>query len=136
AVASAVLLASAVPVALAYTGIRRGYQGWLRVGLLAGIVLALVYLGLMAFYFDGLDFNWAANAYASLFWGIVWFHGVHVVAALLVAAGVLYHAFRGYFHAERADGVMMATYFWVFVVVAWVPSFLTVFVAPHLLQME
>lgn len=128
-----VLAISSLPVWWADSGIRKGDVGRLKLGLGIGFVLGVVFLVLKYIEYSGNDYNWSTNAYGSIVWAITGFHSAHVVILLIKTLVVLTLAFRGYFSAERNIGVQVNGLYWHFVVIAWVPLFATLYLAPRFL---
>lgn len=126
-----VLLASAVPVAWADRGIRRGDQRAVRAGKLGGQALLVVFLVLKVVEYGGYDYTWSTNAYGSIVWTITGFHVAHVTVALLKSAVVLTLAWRGYFSERRYLGVQANALYWYFVVLVWIPIYATVYLSPR-----
>lgn len=129
-----VLLASSIPIFIADQGIRKGNQTRLRFGLIAGAVLAIVFLTLKYIEYSSLDYDWTSNAYGSIVWTITGFHSAHVISLLLKTIVVVILAFKGYFTAERNIGVQVNGIYWHFVVVVWIPLFITLYLLPYLLD--
>jgi heme/copper-type cytochrome/quinol oxidase subunit 3 len=133
-VMSAILLSSSIPVHLADRGIRRGRQGILRAGLLAGFVLGAVFLA-MQFgieYPEKLkEFTPRTNAYGSLFFTITGFHAAHVTVGLLISARTQVRALAGAFDERRHTGVVVFAMYWHFVDVVWVFVLATIYLSPH-----
>lgn len=134
-VMSAILLSTTIPVHLAETGIKKGRQGRLKVGLALGFVLGAVFLGLTF----GIEwpeklreFGPTTNAYGSLYFTITGFHAAHVLVGLAFNAWTQVRAWRGAFSAERHLTVQNFAMYWHFVDVVWVFVFLTIYLSPHL----
>ena len=128
-----VLLASAVPVAWADRGIRRGDQFAVRAGKLAGQALLLVFLVLKAVEYSGYDYTWTTNAYGSIVWTLTGFHVAHVTVAILKSVVVLTLAWQGYFSERRYLGVQANAFYWYFVVLIWLPIYVTLYLSPRIL---
>lgn len=132
---TAILWSSSLPVHLADRGIKRGSQGWLRGGLLAGFLLGATFLSLQVFveYPETLAaFTPQTNVYGSLFFVITGFHGFHVLVGLLFSAWVQARAWAGAFTSHRHVSVQTFALYWHFVDVVWLFVLLTVYVSPHL----
>lgn len=128
-----ILVLSSIPIYLADKGIRKGNQTRLRYGLAASFLMGAAFLALKYVEYSGLDYNWATNAYGSIQWTIVGFHSAHVLALLLktLVVGVL--AFQGYFNERRNAAVQANGIYWHFVVLIWIPLYLTLYVSPYLI---
>jgi len=127
------LFASSIPIHLADSGIRKGNQRRLKIGLVVGFLMGAIFLVLKAVEYSGLDYNWANNAYTSVVWTITGFHSLHVLALLLKTAVMIVLAFQNYFNEERHSGVGANGLYWHFVVAAWVPLFFTLYLSPRLI---
>jgi cytochrome c oxidase subunit 3 len=131
AVSNTVLLfASAASVFLATRAIRREDPIGLRLHLSFSIVLGLTFLAiqiresmrlLKIVPMDG-------NLFGSVFYTYVGLHGVHVLGGLIFLGVVLWNALRGKYHRYRATPVLLASYYWYFVVLVWVFIFLGLYV--------
>lgn len=135
AIMTVILWSSSIPVHLADRGIRRGSQGWLRGGLLAGFLLGAVFLTLQVVieYPETLkEFTPQTNVYGSLFFVITGFHGFHVLVGLLFSAWTQARALTGAFTADRHVTVQTFALYWHFVDVVWLFVLLTVYLSPHL----
>lgn len=128
-----ILLLSSLPVWWADSGIRKGDQRRLKIGLAAGFVLGVAFLALKYIEYSTKDYTWSTNAYGSIVWTITGFHSAHVVVLLIKTLVVETLAFRGYFSERRNIGVQVNGLYWHFVVLAWVPLFTTLYLSPRFL---
>jgi cytochrome c oxidase subunit I len=125
-VMTAVLLASVVPVVLAARAARAGRAGAAR-GLLAlALVVQLGYLAvqILLVRHDLLDFSPRGHAYGSMYFGMIALHHAHVVAGVLLSAGLL-AKLAGGLTAYRVTGLRAAAWYWAFVAAIAVPVVLT-----------
>jgi cytochrome c oxidase subunit I+III len=123
---TAVLLASAVPVALSAQAARAGRASLAR-GLLAlSIVVQLGYLAVQAVLYrqDFLDFRPTGGAYGSTYFLMVALHHAHVVAGVLLSLALLWKLSRG-LTTYRVTGLRAAAWYWCFVSAIAVPVVLT-----------
>ena len=67
----------------------------------------------------GRGLNLTANTFASAFFTMTGFHGLHVLGGLILLALVLYRASRGQFSSRHHVGVAAVTLYWHFVDVVW-----------------
>lgn len=126
------LLTSSVFVHLADSGIRKGNQKRLRIGLGLAIPLALAFLTIKVVEYSGVEYRWDSHVYGSIVWTLTGFHTVHVLALLLKTLVVEYLALRGYFNRERNLGVEVNGIYWHFVVAVWVPIYFVLYIVPRL----
>lgn len=112
-------------------GNRGGFIGWLGFT----IALGAVFMGGQAFeyrelYRHGVDVT--ANLFASSFYLVTGFHGLHVIGGLIAMGIVLGLAMTGDFR-ERRSPLMAIGLYWHFVDIVWVAVLATVYVLPRIL---
>jgi heme/copper-type cytochrome/quinol oxidase subunit 3 len=126
------LLTSSLTVLLALGAARVGRaaaaRGWLALsvlfggGFLAG--QALEYRRLLQ---EAPSMGLSSDLYASTFYAITGFHGLHVLVGLLILLGL---AARGRRAPLRPSTLEVAALFWHFVDFAWVPIFTFIYLLP------
>lgn len=126
-----VLLASSVSVFWASSGIKKGHQRRLKIGLGAAVLLETVFFVIKMMMSGGLGFGLSDHAYGSIFLTISRLHTGHVLAAILMGAVVEVLALRGYFNQERRLGVEVVNIYFQFVAIVWLPVLLVLFLLPH-----
>jgi heme/copper-type cytochrome/quinol oxidase subunit 3 len=132
---TAVLWASSVPVHLAESGIKRGRQMQLRIGLALGFVLGAAFLVLTyaVEWPEKLhEFSPTTNSYGSLFFTITGFHSAHVAVGLLMSLWVQWRAWTGAFDEHRHVSVQNFTMYWHFVDIVWAFVLATIYLSPSL----
>jgi cytochrome c oxidase subunit III len=127
----ALLLVSTIPNHLAKVAAERyaqvATQVWLTVGVLFGIALLVV----RAFEFTTLNCRWDDNAYGSIVWCLMVLHTMHL-ATDVVDTGVLTALmFTQPATKRRFIDVSENGLYWYFVVLWWIPIYLTVYFAPR-----
>ncbi|HVM35277.1 MAG TPA: heme-copper oxidase subunit III [Actinomycetota bacterium] len=125
------LLASSATQHLALHAIRRGDRNGLVRWLAITLGLGAIFLAGQGYEYSELagdGFVIGTNAFASLFFTMTGFHGLHVFAGLCALAIALGKARRNDFSAERHGGVEAVSYYWHFVDVVWVFLFATVYI--------
>ena len=129
-----ILIASGVCAYVAETGIRRGDQRALVLGLTAVFVLGLVFLGLQAWetHVTAGEFTPRTDAYGSFFFTITGMHSAHLAVGLLLVAWVGVRALFGAYTPQRHLGVQMATVYWYFVVVVQIAIFTALYLSPRI----
>jgi cytochrome c oxidase subunit I+III len=128
-----ILLASSIPIYWADHSIRKGNQKNLKIGMAVGALLGIIFLVLKYVEYSDTAYLWNTNAYASISWTIIGFHSAHVIALLLKTIVVGTLAFQGYFNEYRNAGVQANGIYWHFVVLIWIPLYLTLYIAPRIL---
>jgi heme/copper-type cytochrome/quinol oxidase subunit 3 len=135
AVVMTVLLAvSSFFVHAAESGIRRGSQRALVLGLAGGFLLGLAFLGLQIWETVVVsdEFTPKTNTYGSLFFTITGAHSAHLAVGLLLVAWIQVRGWFGAYTPRRHLGVQMAAIYWHFVVVLQVAIFATLYLSPRL----
>ena len=126
-----VLLISGLPNHLAkvaaeqYSLVR--VQFWMAICVSFGLALLLI----RAFEFTALNCRWDDNAYGSIVWCLMVLHTIHL-ATDVVDTGVLAALmFSGPVTTKRFVDVAENGLYWYFIVLWWIPIYLTVYFAPR-----
>jgi heme/copper-type cytochrome/quinol oxidase subunit 3 len=133
-VMTVLLASSSLFVYLAETGIRRGRQRPLVLGLAAAFLLGLAFLGLQTWetVVTAREFTPKTDTYGSLFFTITGAHSAHLVAGLLLVAWIQLRAWSGAYSARRHLGVQMASLYWHFVVAVQLAIFVSLYLTPRI----
>lgn len=129
---TAALLASSVSMHFADKAIKDDNVPRLTAGLAISIALAAVFLGLKAWEYSDKDFRWDAHAYGSMVWLIIFFHSTHVVSLMLKTIVVAVLSRRRFFTKDNRIAVTVNGFYWHFVVLVWIPLFVTLYLSPRL----
>jgi cytochrome c oxidase subunit 3 len=126
-----VLLVSALPNHLAKLA-AEGYalaraQLWLVVCVVFGLALLLI----RAFEFTTLNCRWDDNAYGSIVWCLMVLHTIHLATDVVDTGVVAALMFTGPISGKRFVDVAENGLYWYFVVLSWIPIYLTVYFAPR-----
>ncbi len=132
-IGTAVLLLSAGVMLWAVRSIQADNRSRLLTGLALVFVLGAIALGLVVFDFTQLDFTWQTNAYGSIFYALGGFLFLTVVAGLIMTALTLIWAWRGKYSARHHTVVDNTALYWYAVLVIWLVTLGTLYLAPHLL---
>jgi heme/copper-type cytochrome/quinol oxidase subunit 3 len=134
-VMTVILLSTTIPVHWAESGIKKGKQTRLRLGLGLGFLLGAIFLGITW----GIEwpeklheFEPTTNAYGSLFYTITGFHGLHVLVGLLMSLWTQVRAWQGAFDEHRHLTVQNFAMYWHFVDIVWIFVFSTIYLSPRL----
>jgi heme/copper-type cytochrome/quinol oxidase subunit 3 len=121
-------------VYVAESGIRRGRQRPLVLGLGGAFLLGLVFLGLQIWetVVSARELTPKTDTYGSLFFTITGAHSAHLVAGLLLVAWVQVRAWFGAYSARRHLGVQMASIYWHFVVAVQLAIFVCLYLTPRI----
>jgi cytochrome c oxidase subunit 3 len=127
AVGTAMLVASSFTfqagVTRAGRGDLRGFRWWVAVS----FVLGAGFLAVEVHDWLELPFSAATHAYGTMYYAMTGFHGLHVIAGLVLMIVVLGRAAQGAYRDGRIDGLESVAYYWHFVDVVWIALFATIF---------
>ncbi|HEX7890141.1 MAG TPA: cytochrome c oxidase subunit 3 [Ramlibacter sp.] len=101
----------------------RGVQFWLVVSVLFGVGFTIV----RGFEFATLNVRWDSSAYGSVVWLLMGLHTTHIVTDLLDTIVLTVLFFKGPLDGKRYVDVSENSFYWYFVVAAWIPIWLVVY---------
>lgn len=103
----------------------KGLQKWFGLTALMG---AIFLVGQLYEYFH-LEFGLKTNLFASTFYVLTGFHGLHVFFGLVLILAVLWRSLKpGHYSSEHHFGVEAAEIYWHFVDVIWIVLFLLLYI--------
>ena len=124
---SSILLVS-VFVAQRSTGaIRRGNQSALRIGLLVTLLLGLIFVGGQIYEFNHAGLRIDDETFGGVFFTLLGFHAVHVLAGVIFLALNLIRANLGDFSARQYEAVELGAWFWYYVAAVWAVLFVAIY---------
>lgn len=103
----------------------KGMQFWF------GITAAMgaVFLAGQLYEYFHLEFGLTTNLYASTFYVLTGFHGLHVLFGLILILAVLWRSLTpGHYSNEKHFGIEAAEIYWHFVDVVWIVLFLLLYI--------
>jgi cytochrome c oxidase subunit 3 len=128
---TAALVTSSCTVTLAARAARAGRDTARVLWLVATIALGLAFLAGQALEYGHLvagpadaHMGLATDTFAGTFYALTGYHGVHVLAGVVILTGLLFAGRSG------ARGLEVAAIFWHFVDLAWIPIFSFVYLLP------
>jgi cytochrome c oxidase subunit III len=103
----------------------KGMQFWFGITAAMGAVFLV---GQLYEYFH-LEFGLTTNLYASTFYVLTGFHGLHVLFGLILMLAVLWRSLKpGHYSSEKHFGIEAAEIYWHFVDVVWIVLFLLLYI--------
>ena len=128
-----ILLLSGTTVTWAHHAVQQGDQKGLVQGLVATILLGVIFTGFQAVeYWEALAFGMfsfsGGGIYGASFFMATGFHGLHVIIGTIFLTVCLFRAMAGHFTPERHFGFEAAAWYWHFVDVVWLFLFAFVYV--------
>jgi len=127
-----VLLSSSFVMHYAQTGIRQGNSSRLRLGLVGGLILGVIFLAIQFYEYHTLPFQPDDDVYASLFFAITGIHAMHVLLGLLMNVFTQIRASTSGFTPTRHQTVENIVLYWHFVDIVWIFVFVSLYLSPYL----
>lgn len=107
--------------------IESGQDRRLRWGLILTVGLGLVFIGGQFLEFARTGMHPADQAFGGVFFALMGFHALHLLAGMVVLVVCLVRAGLGDFTPDRHQSVTLGVWFWYFVVAVWIVLFAALF---------
>jgi len=104
-----------------------------RIGLLAACAFGLALLVIRGIEYGHLNTTWTGSAYGSITFALLTLHTAHLVTDYVDTVVLTVMMFHRRIEGRRFVDVSENCLYWWFVVISWVPVYLTLYVAPRLL---
>jgi cytochrome c oxidase subunit 3 len=101
-------------------------------GLALNLALAIAAMILRGINWGTWNFSWRTSTYGSIVWGIMFLHTLDVVADLLFTSVLLIVFLLPRFGPRERLAVHVDSVVWYFLVLMWIPLYVTIFWGPHL----
>ena len=124
---SIILLASVLTIRWSENAIRRGKQSGLQSGLLVTLLLGLVFVAGQIFEFNHAGMRIDDPSFGGVFFTLIGFHAVHVLAGIVFLSLNLVRANLGDFTAEWHEAVVLGNWFWYYVTAVWIVLFIALY---------
>lgn len=102
-----------------------------QIGLVVMSIIGLVAVALRGFEIAYLNFRWDVDAYGSIVWLIIGLHTTHIVTDVGDTIVLAVLMFTRHARPQRFSDVTDNVFYWVFVVVTWLPLYLLIYWAPR-----
>jgi cytochrome c oxidase subunit 3 len=117
---SSSFVAHQADVAIKHNNDVKGVRKWFGLTILMGVT----FLAGQLYEYNHLGFGLTTNLFASTFYVLTGFHGLHVFVGVLLMTGVLWRSRRpGHYSMEKHFGIEAAEVYWHFVDVVWIVLF-------------
>jgi cytochrome c oxidase subunit 3 len=124
-----ILIASSFVIHNADTAIKQNNVQGLRTWFAVTALMGATFLTGQVYEYFHLDFGLRSNLFASTFYVLTGFHGLHVCFGLVLIAAVLWRSLKsGHYSSQHHFGVEAAELYWHFVDVIWVILFLLLYI--------
>jgi cytochrome c oxidase subunit III len=111
---------------------RRMNTGVALRGLAVCVVWGLALCAIRFFEFGALNVSYDTNAYGSIVWMLLGYHTTHLITDVADSVVLLWFAIRGPIDGHRMVDITENAVYWYFVIAAWVPVYLLLYVAPRI----
>lgn len=107
--------------------IRSGRNRRLQLGLTLTVVLGMIFIAGQVFEFTRTGMHPGDQAFGGVFFALMGFHALHLLAGMVVLGICLARAGLGDFTPERHESVTLGVWFWYFVIAVWLVLFTALF---------
>ena len=128
------LALSVVGSYVASEGAKKADRSKMVGGLLANLVLALLFLALRFIEWRTFNFTWSSDIHGSLVWTILFLHTFDVIADLVMTAILVVYVATGKYGPRQRLGVHVDSVVWYFLALIWIPLYITVYWGPRLVS--
>lgn len=122
-----ILLLSGVSAWGSERAIKAGQGRRLRWGLILTVGLGLIFIGGQFLEFARTGMHPGDQAFGGVFFALMGFHALHLLAGTVVLVICLIRAGLGDFTPQRHEAVTLGAWFWYFVVAVWLVLFAALF---------
>lgn len=124
-----ILISSSFVIHNADTAIKQNNVQGLRTWFGLTALMGAVFLAGQLYEYFHLEFGLTSNLFASTFYVLTGFHGLHVAFGLILILAVLWRSLKqGHYSHEHHFGVEAAEIYWHFVDVIWIILFLLLYI--------
>jgi len=124
---SGILLVSALVAWWSTKAIRRDNQTAMRQGLLLILFLGFLFVAGQIFEFTHAGLHIDDESFGGVFFTLLGFHGVHVLAGMVFLGLNLIRASLGDFTAENHEAVELGNWFWYYMTAVWMVLFVALY---------
>ena len=124
---SSILLISVISARWSTGVIRQDNQSALRGGLLATLLLGLLFVTGQIYEFNHAGLRINDEAFGGVFFTLLGFHAAHVLAGVVFLALNVIRANLGDFDAEHYEAVELGNWFWYYVAAVWAVLFVAIY---------
>lgn len=124
-----ILIASSFVIHQADTAIKKNDVAGLRRWFAITAVMGVIFLCGQVYEYMHLEFGLRTNLFASTFYVLTGFHGLHVTVGVLLILAVLWRSIRNsdHYSSNHHFGVEAAELYWHFVDVVWIVLFILLY---------
>jgi heme/copper-type cytochrome/quinol oxidase subunit 3 len=128
---TALLFASAIPNHLTKLAAEAYDLRKVRLLLPICVLFGVAFLVIRALEFTTLGVSWDSNAYGSIVWFILGLHTTHILTDVGDTAVLTALMFTSHVEPKRFVDVSENALYWDFIIITWLPVYLTLYFAPR-----
>jgi cytochrome c oxidase subunit I+III len=126
-----VMLVSLLPAHLAKRSALELNRGSTALWLWVSTVFGFAILALRWFELQALHTRWDTHAYGSVAWAVLGFHGTLLVLDIFDTIGLAFLMSAGRASAKHFPATAENSDYWSFIMLAWIPLYVLVFLSPR-----
>jgi cytochrome c oxidase subunit III len=122
-----IMVVSFLPAHLAKRAAEKLDLDGVRIWLVASTIFGLAFTFVRGLEFSTLNVRWDSNAYGSVVWLLLGLHTTHILTDLLDTIVLTVLFFTGPLDGKRYVDVSENSFYWYFVVAAWLPIYFVIY---------
>jgi cytochrome c oxidase subunit III len=123
-----VLISSSFVIHQADIAIKKNNVMGMRIWFLLTAIMGIVFLAGQGYEYSHLEFGLKTNLFASTFYILTGFHGLHVCVGVLAILAVFWRSLKGgHYSKQHHFGVEAAELYWHFVDIVWIILFVLLY---------
>lgn len=126
------LLLSCIGSWWASEGAKKNSRRQMLVGMIANVILALIFLGLRAAEWSEFNFGWSTDVHGSIVWTILFLHTFDTVADLIFTVVLVILIAAGRYGEKQRQGVHVDSVVWYFIAGIWLPLYAVIYWGPRI----
>ncbi len=117
------LCISALTMYMGLRAVRQNRVDALKAWLVLTLLIGLIFVAGQVFEFNRSGMKISDQAFGGVFFTLMGFHAMHVLAGVVMLVLLTWRTFQGDFSARRHTAIQIGTWFWYFIVAVWVVLF-------------
>jgi heme/copper-type cytochrome/quinol oxidase subunit 3 len=122
-----ILLISAIPAWRAITSIRKDNKSASQILQILTLTLGLIFVAGQVYEFGHADLHINDQAFGGVFFTLMGFHALHVLAGIAFIVINIFRTQLGDFTARYFDPIELGTWFWYYVLAVWIILFISLY---------
>ncbi len=124
-----ILVSSSLVIHQADHAIKENKLRAVQLWFLATFIMGAIFIAGQLYEYQHLGFGFTTNIFASTFFVLTGFHGLHVIIGLCLIMAVLLRSLKaGHYTSQKHFGIEAASIYWHFVDIIWIVLFLILYI--------